>query len=107
MSLTEKKCVPCEEGIPKLNAEEAKRLLTELPGWSLQENKIHKIFKFKTFMKSIEFVNQMAKIAEGEGHHPNFCVNFREVEVNIWTHAIDGLSENDFILAAKINQIPN
>jgi 4a-hydroxytetrahydrobiopterin dehydratase len=71
----------------------------------VEEAKLHKTFKFKKFIQSIAFVNQMAHIAETEGHHPNFCVNFREVEVTIWTHAIGGLSENDFILAAKIDEI--
>jgi 4a-hydroxytetrahydrobiopterin dehydratase len=105
MELKNKKCVPCEGGIPKVNNEEAETLLKELPGWALQGEKLFKLFKFKTFLKSIEFVNKMAQVAEGEGHHPNFCVNYNQVEVTIWTHAINGLSENDFILAAKINSL--
>ncbi len=103
--LKEKKCVPCEGGIPKLQGAEAEIMLHELEGWRIEGEKLLKTFKFKKFMQSIEFVNKMATIAEGEGHHPNFCVNFREVDLTVWTHAIDGLSENDFILAAKIDEI--
>lgn len=106
MDLSQKKCKPCEGGIPKLSHGEADELLASLEGWTRQGDKLHKTFKFKTFMNAIAFVNQMADVAESEGHHPNFTVNFREVEVSIWTHAINGLSENDFILAAKIDQIP-
>lgn len=105
MDLTQKKCIPCEGGIPKLTAPEARKLIQEIPSWELHGEKISKTFKFRRFMDSIQFVNKMAEIAENEGHHPNFCVNFREVEVTVWTHAIEGLSENDFILAAKINTL--
>lgn len=106
MELKEKKCVPCEGGVPKLSPAQAQLLLPELKSWELRGDKIHKVFKFKTFPLAIRFVNQMADVAEAEGHHPNFCVNYREVEVTIWTHAINGLSENDFILAAKLDAIP-
>jgi 4a-hydroxytetrahydrobiopterin dehydratase len=106
MDLLSKKCVPCEGGIPKLSRSEAEALLQNIKGWELVGDKLHKCFRFKKFLQSIDFVNQLAKIAENEGHHPNFCVNFREVDVHIWTHAINGLSENDFILAAKLDTIP-
>lgn len=105
MDLTQKKCVPCEGGIPKLGLEDAQGFLSQVSGWELRGEKIFKTFKFKTFPNSIQFVNRMADVAEQEGHHPNFCVNFRQVEVTLWTHAIEGLSENDFILAAKIDQV--
>lgn len=105
MELSEKKCVPCEGGVPKLSGEEADQLLQQVEGWKREGDKIRKTFQFKKFTDSIAFVNKMADVAEAEGHHPNFTVNFREVEVSIWTHAIDGLSENDFILAAKIDQV--
>ncbi len=103
MDLTQKKCVPCEGGVPKFTLPQAESLLKEVKGWELRGEKIHKTFLFKGFKKAIAFVNRMAEIAESEGHHPNFCVNFREVEVTIWTHAVNGLSENDFILAAKLD----
>lgn len=105
MDLKDKKCVPCEGGVPKITGLEIDRFLSQVEGWTARGEKIQKVYKFKRFMVAIEFVNKMAALAETEGHHPNFCVNFREVEVTIWTHAIDGLSENDFILAAKLDEI--
>jgi 4a-hydroxytetrahydrobiopterin dehydratase len=105
VGLKDKKCVPCEGGIPKLSAREAQKLLQELREWRLEGERLRKLFKFKNFVKAIEFINQMAHVAEAEGHHPDFCVHYREVDVTIWTHAIDGLSENDFILAAKLDAL--
>jgi len=103
--LKSKRCVPCEGGIPKLQGPIVQMLLKEIPAWELQGEKLHRIFRFKGFPEAMAFVNAMAKIAEQEGHHPNFCVNYQEVDVTIWTHAIDGLSENDFILAAKFDAL--
>ena len=105
MELKEKKCVPCEGGIPKLSAQQADDLLKEIPDWQRQGDKLFKNFKFKNFIKAMEFVNRMAEVAEEEGHHPDFTVHYNQVEVLLWTHAIDGLSENDFILAAKIDDM--
>jgi 4a-hydroxytetrahydrobiopterin dehydratase len=105
MDLTQKKCRPCEGGIPKLNVDEAKKLLAQVPTWDLEEKVIRKNFKFKNFREAMKFINRMAEIAEAEGHHPDFTVHYNRVEVEIWTHAIGGLSENDFILAAKLDQI--
>lgn len=103
MELKEKKCVPCEGGVPKLSHEQADDLLKEISTWQRQGDKLSKNFRFKNFVKAMEFVNRMAQVAEQEGHHPDFTVHYNQVEVQIWTHAIDGLSENDFILAAKID----
>ncbi len=105
MDLVQKKCVPCEGGVPKLKPEEIQKFLQEISGWKLDGEKIKKNFQFKNFLKAMEFVNQMAEVAEQEGHHPDFTVHYNQVEVIIWTHAIGGLSENDFILAAKIDSI--
>lgn len=105
MDLVQKKCVPCEGGVPKLKPEEIQKFLQEISGWKLDGEKIKKNFQFKNFLKAMEFVNQMAEVAEQEGHHPDFTVHYNQVEVMIWTHAIGGLSENDFILAAKIDSI--
>jgi 4a-hydroxytetrahydrobiopterin dehydratase len=105
MDLTQKKCKPCEAGTPKFTLEEAKKLLEQVPSWNLEENILRKNFKFKNFREAMKFINRMADIAEGEGHHPDFAVHYNRVEVEIWTHAIGGLSENDFILAAKLDQI--
>ncbi|HCU25887.1 MAG TPA: 4a-hydroxytetrahydrobiopterin dehydratase [Deltaproteobacteria bacterium] len=104
--LKSKKCVPCKGDTPKLEGPAAEKLLQELDGWEILAGKLHKTFRFKNFRQAMQFVNPMAEIAEAENHHPNFCVNYREVDVTIWTHAIDGLSENDFILAAKYDAVP-
>lgn len=96
-------CVPCEGGVPRLEAEEIWRNLQQVPGWELAGNKILKRFEFRDFVGAMKFVNAMAEIAEQQGHHPDFSVQYNRVEVTVWTHAIGGLSLNDFVLAAKIN----
>ena len=106
MKLTDKKCVPCEGGVPKLTAEETQAMLAQVDGWEARDEKIHKSRTFFDFAAAMDFVNAMAEVAEAEGHHPDFSVHFNRVDVTIWTHAIDGLSENDFILAAKIDELP-
>ena len=105
MELAKKKCVPCEAGTEPLKDEEIKKFLKQIKSWNLKGGHLYKKFKFKDFAEAIKFVNSMAKIAESEGHHPDFSVHYNKVEVEIWTHAINGLSENDFILVAKIDNI--
>lgn len=105
MDLTQKKCLPCEGGVPKLTARESEKLLPLVSGWEIQDEKLHKRFKFSNFVQAMKFINQVADIAEAENHHPDFSVHYNRVEFTIWTHAIDGLSENDFILAAKIDAL--
>jgi len=105
MDLTKKKCVPCEAGMPPLEEAKVNELLKEIPAWSLKDWHLYKKFKFRNFKEAMKFVNSVADIAEQEGHHPDFCVHYNKVEVELWTHAIKGLSENDFILAAKIDEI--
>ena len=106
MELINKKCKPCEGGIPKLTQEEIKfynfQLMTPWP--VVDGVKISKSFPFKDFIQSIKFVNKLAEIAEAEGHHPVIHVFYSKLEIDLWTHAILGLSENDFILAAKIDE---
>lgn len=97
------KCVPCEGGVEKLTAEQCAALLKQLDGWALQGNKLQKEYRFKNFSEAMAFVNKMAAVAESEGHHPDFTVHYNLVQVSIWTHAVNGLTENDFILAAKID----
>ena len=82
-------------------------MLHEVEDWELSDNagKILREFKFKDFVEAMEFVNKVAKLAEREGHHPNFDIRWNKVKLELWTHAIGGLSENDFILAAKINKL--
>ncbi|MBI5194339.1 MAG: 4a-hydroxytetrahydrobiopterin dehydratase [Nitrospirae bacterium] len=105
MKLNEKRCIPCEGGTPPLGEAEADALLKEIPSWSLREGHIRRTFRFKNFPDAIEFVNSVARLAEGEGHHPNITIRYNKVELELWTHAVKGLSENDFILAAKIDTL--
>ena len=97
--------MPCEGGVSKLAPEETVRLLGQVHGWELRDGKLVRTFKFGDFREAMRFVDRMAEVAEAEGHHPDFCVHYSRVDVTIWTHAIDGLSENDFILAAKIDAL--
>mgnify|MGYP001616306343 CR=1 FL=1 len=107
MKLQDKKCVPCEGGTPPLRKNEAKKYLAELQGdWKIVEGKkIQRELKFKDFKEAMAFVNKVADIAESEGHHPDIHVHYNRVMIELWTHAVGGLSENDFILAAKIDGI--
>jgi 4a-hydroxytetrahydrobiopterin dehydratase len=107
--LTQKKCVPCEGGVPKYSLEEAKSQLANLAGWRLAHDggRIRKDWVVKNFMAGIDFVNDVARVAEEDGHHPDLHLQgYRNVWIELYTHAIGGLSENDFILAAKIDTLP-
>lgn len=105
MDLTLKKCVPCEGGMPPFTEAEVNRYISQIPNWEVLDfKKIRREFKFKDFKEAIAFVNRVADIAEAEGHHPDILVyQWNKVRIELSTHAIGGLSENDFILAAKIN----
>ncbi len=100
-----KKCVPCEGGVPKLDKDSITTKLTSLKGWGLDDNKIKKLYKFKDFKESLNFVNRVGELAESEGHHPDIFLAYGKAEITLWTHSIAGLSENDFILAEKIESI--
>lgn len=105
--LIDKKCVPCEGGMPSLRIEEIKKYLLQLkkPWEVIEEKKISHSFKFKTFKEAITFVNKVADLAEKENHHPNIHILYNKVKIVCTTHVIGGLSENDFILAAKIEKL--
>jgi 4a-hydroxytetrahydrobiopterin dehydratase len=106
MELTEQKCVACEGGVTPFSSREIEILLKQIPGWVLlsDQKTIAKKYQFKDFKEALAFVNKVGDIAEDEGHHPDIhLVNFREVEIHLRTHAIDGVSNNDFIVAAKID----
>jgi 4a-hydroxytetrahydrobiopterin dehydratase len=108
-ALTRKSCVPCEGGIPALGAGEVTALLEAVPSWRVARGgqRIRREWKAKNFLAAIDFFNRVAALAEGEGHHPDLHLEgYRNVAVELWTHAIGGLSENDFVLAAKIDQVP-
>jgi 4a-hydroxytetrahydrobiopterin dehydratase len=101
--------VPCEGGVPKMSREEAEAQLTALSGWELLSgpDRIRKSWTVKNFLAGLEFFQKVAEVAEAEGHHPDLhLVGYRNVSIEIWTHAIQGLSLNDFILAARIDQLP-
>ena len=106
--LTDKKCVACEGGVPPLKTEEIEALLPQLDeSWDVSEDEkfLGSVFEFENFIQALEFVNKVGALAEEEGHHPDISLGWGYVEIILSTHAIDGLSENDFILAAKIDQI--
>jgi len=105
MDLTQKKCKPCEGGVPLLTEEQTNDLLKQIPSWTIKEGNVFKQFKFKDFKEAMAFVNKVAGIAEQENHHPDITISYSQVSIGLWTHAINGLSENDFILPAKIDQI--
>jgi 4a-hydroxytetrahydrobiopterin dehydratase len=107
--LTSKRCTPCEGGIPPLNPDQVRHLLAAVPQWKLtpDSQRIRREWRVKNFLTGLDFFNRVGRLAEEEGHHPDFhLVGFRNITIEIWTHAINGLSENDFILAAKIDQLP-
>jgi len=123
-NLSTKKCIPCQGGIPPLTEEEVKKYLPQIKeDWevlsinigqdnnppsleaSSRQRKLHKEFKFNSFKEAIDFTNKVAEIAESENHHPNILINYNKVSIDIWTHKIDGLHENDFILAAKMDNL--
>ncbi|MCR4274818.1 MAG: 4a-hydroxytetrahydrobiopterin dehydratase [Candidatus Campbellbacteria bacterium] len=105
MELSQQHCVPCEGGMPPMSEEGIAKNLLLVPTWSLKEGRLYKKFQFKTFPESVAFVNAIMPIAEKEGHHPDISIFYNVVELSLWTHAVDGLSVNDFILASKIDTL--
>jgi len=104
MSLVEKRCVPCRGGVPPLKGEELEKLKAQVSGWQVvNEHHLAKSYGFPDFQKALDFVNRVGSLAEAEGHHPDLYLSWGKVDIQIWTHKIDGLTESDFILAAKID----
>ena len=107
--LAERHCVVCKPGTPPLLREEIDRLLEQVAGWSVEEADGHlrltRTVKFKGFMPGVDLVNRIAPIAEAEGHHPDLLLSYGSLTVWLWTHAAGGLTDNDFILAARIDQV--
>ncbi len=104
--LGSRKCVPCSKGAKPLNDAQINEYLAIIKEWELIEGKrIQKKKRFKDFVQLMQYVNQMAKLAESEGHHPDFSASYNKLTITLWTHAAGGLTENDFILAAKLNQL--
>jgi 4a-hydroxytetrahydrobiopterin dehydratase len=107
--LKQKRCLSCEGGVAPLSAEQVRDYLSALPAWHLSEDgrRIRREYRVKDFVTALEFFERIGSVAEAENHHPDLhLTGYRNVVVEIWTHALGGLSENDFILAAKIDELP-
>ena len=104
--LAARQCVPCRGGVPPMKGAEIRAMLDELTGWEVVgEHHLRKAYKFENFRQTLDFVNSIGELAEGQGHHPEICFGWGNAEITIWTHKIDGLTESDFILAAKIDKL--
>jgi 4a-hydroxytetrahydrobiopterin dehydratase len=106
-ALAEKECVPCKGGVSPLKGEELVRLAAQLNGgWKVvQEHHLEKEYKFKDFREALGFTNQVGDLAEAQSHHPNIYLAWGKVKLTVWTHKIDGLTESDFVLAAKADKV--
>ena len=103
--LSEKTCIPCRGGVPPLTTDEIRPLQAEVKDWAVvNDHHIEREFKFPDFKRALDFVNKVGNIAEEQGHHPDIYLAWGRVQVKVWTHKIDGLTESDFILAAKIDR---
>lgn len=104
--LAAKQCIPCRGGVPRLQGEELAGVSAQLPDWSvIEEHHIEKSYRFPNFKSALAFVNRIGEVAEQQGHHPDICFGWGNVKVTIFTHKISGLTESDFIMAAKIDQL--
>jgi len=104
--LASKNCVPCKGGVPPLAGPELESLAKQVPEWKVVDgHHVTRAFKFKNFVEALAFVNKVGALAEQQGHHPDIVLAWGKAEVTTWTHSINGLSESDFILAAKIDRL--
>ena len=104
--LATKACVPCRGGVPPIKGAELAALEKQVDGWNvIQEHHLAKTFTFPDFREALKFVNRVGDLAEQQGHHPDLLLAWGKVEITIWTHKVNGLTESDFILAAKIDQL--
>lgn len=104
--LASKTCVPCRGGVPPLKGADLQNLKKEVPEWNVvNEHHITRAFKFPDFVQALAFVNRVGEVAEAQGHHPDILLTWGKAEVTMWTHKIDGLTESDFIMAAKIDAL--
>jgi len=105
-SLASKTCVPCRGGVPPLKGQELAGLHKQVPEWQvINEHHIVRQFKFPDFKQALAFVNRVGELAETQGHHPDILLVWGKAEITLWTHKIDGLTESDFIMAAKIDRL--
>lgn len=104
-SLADKKCVPCRGGVPPLTPEQIGPLLSQLDGWNVRDNHhLSKSYAFPDFATALAFVNRVGNEAEEQGHHPDICLAWGKVQLDIWTHKIDGVTESDFVFAARCDR---
>lgn len=104
--LADKKCVPCRGGTPPLRGKDLEQFHKNVPAWTVtNEHHLHREFRFPDFKQALAFVNRVGEIAESEGHHPDILLAWGKAEITLWTHKIDGLTESDFIMAAKIDRL--
>jgi 4a-hydroxytetrahydrobiopterin dehydratase len=104
--LASKECVPCRGGVPPLTASEREPLLAQLSGWTVVDgHHLSKTYPFPDFVSALAFVNRVGEVAESNGHHPDVSLSWGKVRVDVWTHKIDGLTESDFVLAAKCDRV--
>jgi 4a-hydroxytetrahydrobiopterin dehydratase len=107
-SLAQKTCIPCRGGVPALKGQDLETLQKEVPQWKvINEHHLTRNFTFPDFRKALDFVNRVGEVAEQQGHHPDILLAWGKAEITIWTHKIDGLTESDFIMAAKIDGLYN
>ncbi len=106
MGLADKHCVPCRGGVPPLKGRALEEMKAQVPGWQVvEEHHLAKTYAFPDFRTALDFVNRVGAVAEQEGHHPDLDLSWGKVVATIWTHKINGLTESDFILAAKIDEL--
>jgi 4a-hydroxytetrahydrobiopterin dehydratase len=104
--LADRKCVPCRGGIPPLKGKELEKLQASVPNWSVvDEHHLTRAYSFPDFKQALDFVNRVGAVAEEQGHHPDILLKWGKAEITMWTHKIDGLTESDFIMAAKIDRL--
>jgi len=104
--LADKQCVPCRGGTPPLRGRELEKLHQSVPKWTItSEHHIHREFKFPDFKQALDFVNRVGALAEEQGHHPDILLGWGKAGISLWTHAVDGLTESDLIMAAKIDRL--
>jgi 4a-hydroxytetrahydrobiopterin dehydratase len=105
-ALSEKHCIPCRGGVPALKGVDLTPYAEQLPDWKIvEEHHVAKTFPFPDFKVALDFVNRVGAVAEQEGHHPDLCLAWGKVDVQIYTHKIRGLTESDFVMAAKIDEV--
>ncbi|HZI85458.1 MAG TPA: 4a-hydroxytetrahydrobiopterin dehydratase [Pyrinomonadaceae bacterium] len=104
--LANRECVPCRGGVPPLKNDEIKKFLSQISGWeAVKDHHLRKSYKFNGFAEAQAFVDRVGNLSEQQGHHPDICFGWGYAEITIWTHKIDGLTESDFVLAAKIDKL--